>query len=347
MEAYVQSLGRFVTHTGMLMRPLFVAARQATQRVAYAEGEDERVLRAVQIALDERLVKPILIGRPAVIEARIERAGLRLQAGRDYEVVNPEDDARFRQYWEAYHRLNARDGVTPEMAKATVRRSNTTIAALMVQLGDADALLCGLVGRFDGHFAHLREVIGPRPGSHGYATMNALLLDKHTLFIADTSVNDDPHAEQLADIAAMAVEEVRRFGLEPRVAFLSHSMFGSSQRPSAKKMRAARDLFVQRMPDVPADGEMQGDAAFSPEIRHALMPGSTLSGAANVLVCPNLDAANILFNVLKMTGGHGVTVGPILLGANAPVHILTPSSTVRRIVNMTALVVAHAGAAAK
>jgi malate dehydrogenase (oxaloacetate-decarboxylating)(NADP+) len=343
VEAYVQSLGRFVSHTGMLMRPLFSAARQAPKRVVYAEGEDERVLRAVQIALDERLVKPILVGRPAVINVRIERAGLRLQAGRDFEVVNPEDDTRFRHYWETYHRLNARDGVTPDMAKATVRRSNTTIAALMVHLGDADALLCGLVGRFDGHFAHLREVVGQRPGSHGFATVNALLLDKHTLFIADTSVNDDPSAEQLADIAAMSVQEVRRFGLVPQVAFLSHSMFGSSQRPSAKKMRAARDLFVQRMPDVAADGELQGDAAFSEELREALLPDSTLKGAANVLVCPNLDAANILFNVLKMTGGHGVTIGPILLGANAPVHVLTPSSTVRRIVNMTALAVTHAG----
>jgi malate dehydrogenase (oxaloacetate-decarboxylating)(NADP+) len=341
-EAYTQSLGRFVAYTGMLMRPLFAAARQAPKRVAYAEGEDERVLRAVQIALDERLVKPVLIGRPAVIAARIERAGLRMQPGRDFEIVNPEDDARFRQYWETYHRLNARDGVTPELAKGVVRRSNTTIAALMVHLGDADAVLCGLVGRFDGHFSHLREVIGQRPGSHGFATMNALLLDKHTLFIADTSVNDDPGAEQLADIAAMAVEEVRRFGLEPRVAFLSHSMFGSSQRPSARKMRAARDLFAARMPDVTADGEMQGDAALNEEIRERLMPGSTLPGTANLLVCPNLDAANILFNVLKETGGHGVTVGPILLGANAPVHILTPSATVRRVVNMTALAVAHA-----
>ena len=345
VDAYVESLSRFVSHTGMLMRPLFSAARQAPKRVVYAEGEDERVLRAVQIALDERLVKPILVGRPAVIASRIERAGLRLEAGRDFEVVNPEDDTRFRHYWETYHRLNARDGVTPDMAKATVRRSNTTIAALMVHLGDADALLCGLVGRFDGHFAHLREVVGKRPGSHGFATVNALLLDKHTLFIADTSVNDDPTAEQLADIAALSVQEVRRFGLVPQVAFLSHSMFGSSQRPSAKKMRAARDLFVQRMPDVAADGELQGDAAFSEELREALLPDSTLKGAANVLICPNLDAANILFNVLKMTGGHGVTIGPILLGANAPVHVLTPSSTVRRIVNMTALAVAHAGCA--
>jgi malate dehydrogenase (oxaloacetate-decarboxylating)(NADP+) len=343
MDAYVHSLSRFVSHTGMLMRPLFSSARQQPKRVVYAEGEDERVLRAVQIALDEKLVKPLLIGRPAIIASRIERAGLRLQVGRDYEVINPEDDARFRQYWETYHRLNAREGVTPDMAKAAVRRSNTTIAALMVHLGDADALLCGLVGRFDGHFAHLREVIGQRPGAHGFATVNALLLDKHTLFIADTSVNDDPTAEQLADIAAMTVEEVRRFGLEPQVAFLSHSMFGSSQRPSAKKMRAARDLFVERMPDVAADGELQGDAAFSPELRQALLPDSTLTGAANVLICPNLDAANILFNVLKMTGGHGVTIGPILLGANAPVHILTPSATVRRVVNMTALAVAHAG----
>jgi len=346
IEGYVQSLGRFVSHTGMLMRPLFSAARQSPKRVVYAEGEDERVLRAVQIALDERLVKPILVGRPAVISARIERAGLRLRPGSDFEIVNPEDDTRFRHYWETYHRLNAREGVTPEMAKATVRRSNTTIAALMVHLGDADALLCGLVGRFDRHFGHLREVVRQRPGTQCFATVNALLLDKHTLFIADTSVNDDPSAEQLADIAAMAVEEVRGFGLVPQVAFLSHSMFGSSTRPSAKKMRAARDLFVERMPDVSADGELQGDAAFSPELREALLPDSTLEGAANVLICPNLDAANILFNVLKMTGGHGVTIGPILLGANAPAHVLTPSSTVRRIVNMTALAVAHASSRA-
>ena len=344
LEAYRQSLTRFITHTGMFMRPVFTAARTNPKRVAYAEGEDERVLRAVQVAMDEQLVKPILIGRPAVIAARIERAGLRLQAGRDFEVVNPEDDARFRQYWEAYHALTARDGVTPETAKAVVRRSNTTIAALMVKLGDADAMLCGLVGRFDAHLDHVKEVIGLRPGGRAVAAMNALMLDKHTLFITDTFVNDDPNAEALADIAALAVEEVKRFGLPPKVAFLSHSMFGSSKRPSALKMRAARDLFTQRMPNVQADGEMHGDAALSEDLRNVLMPGSALKGSANVLVCPNLDAANILFNVLKMTGGHGVTVGPILLGVNAPAHILTPSATVRRVVNMTALAVAHAGA---
>ena len=342
LEAYRQSLTRFVTHTGMFMRPVFAAARAEPKRVAYAEGEDERVLRAVQIALDEKLVKPILIGRPAVIAARIERAGLRLAAGRDFEVVNPEDDARFRQYWETYHHLNARNGVTPDVAKASVRRSNTIIGSLMLHLGDADAMLCGLVGRFDNHFEHVKEVIGAAPGARCYATMNALMLDKHTLFIADTFVNDDPDAEQLADIAVMAADEVRRFGIPPKVAFVSHSMYGSSKRASAVKMRAARDLFVQRRPDVPADGELQGDAAFSEELRNSILPDATLTGAANVLILPNLDAANILFNVLKITGGKGVTVGPVLLGAKSPVHILTPAATVRRVVNMTALAVADA-----
>ena len=342
MDAYRQSLMRFVSHTGMFMRPVFLAARGEPQRIVYAEGEDERVLRAVQIALEEKLVRPILIGRPAVIEARIKRAGLRLQAGRDFELINPEDDVRFRQYWETYHEIKARDGVTPEMAKSTLRRSNTTIAALLVKLGDADGMLCGLVGRFDNHLEHVSDIIGLRDGAKCFATMNGLVLDKHTLFIADTFVNDDPDAEQLSDIAAMAVEEVKRFGVPPKVAFLSHSMFGSSTRPSAKKMRAARDLFVKRMPDVEADGEMHGDAALSAEVRAQFLPKSTLSGDANVLVTPNLDAANILFNVLKMTGGQGVTVGPVLLGAAAPVHILNPSATVRRVVNMTALVVANA-----
>jgi malate dehydrogenase (oxaloacetate-decarboxylating)(NADP+) len=347
LEAYRQSLTRFVTHTGMFMRPVFQAAREAPRRIVYAEGEDERVLRAVQIALDEGLVKPILIGRPAVVAARIERAGLRLQAGRDFELTNPDDDVRFRQYWEAYHRLNAREGVTPEMAKAVVRRSNTTIGALMVQLGDADGMLCGLVGRYDGHFEHVRDVIGLRQGCSTYSALNALMLDKHTLFIADAFVNEDPTAEQLAEIAAMAAEEVRRFGVTPKIAFLSHSMYGSSKRGSALKMRKARDLFVQRMPDVEADGEMQGDAALSEEVRQHFLPDATLKGAANVLILPNLDSANILFNVLKMTGGQGVTVGPMLLGTAAPVHILTPSATVRRVVNMTALAVADAGARAR
>ncbi|WKB51759.1 NADP-dependent malic enzyme [Eleftheria terrae] len=337
LDAYRESLLKFVTHTGLFMRPVFMAARRAPQRIAFAEGEDERTLRAVQIALEEGLAKPIVIGRPGVIAQRIERAGLRLKPGVDFELTNPEDDPRFRQYWEAYHRLKGRDGVTPEMAKAAVRRSNTLIASLMVHLGDADGMLCGLVGRFEHHLDHVRDVIGRRSDVHTLAALNALVLDQYTLFIADTFVNEDPSAEELAEIATMAAESVRHFGLTPRVAFLSHSMFGSSTRPSALKMRAARDLFRARMPDVEADGEMQGDAALSEGVRQSFLPETTLTGTANVLILPNLDAANILFNVLKMTGSQGITVGPILLGTAAPVHILTPSATVRRVVNMTAL----------
>ena len=340
LDAYKQSLLKFMTHTGMFMRPVFMAARKAPTRIAYAEGEDERTLRAVQIGLEEGLVKPIVIGRPAVIAQRIERAGLRLKPGSDFELVNPEDDPRFRQYWEAYHGLKGRDGITPEMAKAAVRRSNTLIAALSVRLGHADGMLCGMVGRYEHHLEHVRDVIGQRRDTHHFAALNVLVLDKHTLFIADTFVNDDPDAATLAEIAAMAAAAVTQFGLTPKIAFVSHSMYGSSDRPSARKMRQARNLFGQRCPGIEADGEMQGDAALSDELRGNFLLEPTLSGAANVLILPNLDAANILFNVLKVTGGAGVTVGPILLGAAAPVHILTPSSTVRRLVNMTALAVA-------
>ncbi len=345
MEAYRQQLSRFVYQTGMFMRPVFAAAKSvaaSAKRVAYAEGEDERVLRAAQVAVDEGLAHPILIGRPAVIAARLAKAGLRIQLGRDVECVNPEDDPRFRQYWELYHQLMGRSGVTQETAKAAVRRSNTTIAALSVRLGDADAILCGMVGRFDVHLQHVRDIIGMKQGATSLAAMNALMLEKHALFIADTYVNEDPTAEQLARIAVMAAEEVSRFGLPPKVAFLSHSNFGSSDRPSARKMRRARELFGEMAPGVECDGELQGDAALSEVVRHAALADTTLHGEANLLVCPNLDSANILFNVLKMTAGHGVTVGPILLGAGASAHVLTPSATVRRIVNMTALAVAGA-----
>ncbi|MEY4884188.1 MAG: hypothetical protein RIS34_2042 [Pseudomonadota bacterium] len=345
MEAYRQQLSRFVYQTGMFMRPVFTAAHavpKAAKRVAYAEGEDERVLRAAQLAVDEGLAHPILIGRPAVIEARLLKAGLRIRLGTDVECVNPEDDPRFRQYWEAYHHLMGRRGVSIDAAKAAVRRSNTTIASLMLKLGDADAMLCGLVGRFDMHLGHIRDVIGVKRGASGFATLNALMLDKRTLFIADTFVNEEPDAQQLASIAVMAADEVRRFGLPPKVAFLSHSMYGSSSRKSAVKMRLAHELFCQMAPDVECDGELHGDAALSEDIRHASLMESKLLGEANVLICPNLDAANILFNVLKVTGGQGVTVGPILLGGSASAHVLTPSSTVRRVVNMTALAVASA-----
>ncbi|MCM5569537.1 NADP-dependent malic enzyme [Burkholderiaceae bacterium FT117] len=344
LDAYRDSLGRFVTHTGMFMRPVFAAAKAAPKRVAYAEGEDERVLRAVQAIVDDGLARPTLIGRPAVIAQRIERAGLRMQAGRDFELVNPEDDPRYRQYWEAYHKLMAREGVAPDVAKAVMRRSNTAIGAMMVRLGDADAMLCGLVGRYDAHLEHVEAIVGRRSDAPCLAAMNALMLDKHTLFIADTFVNEDPSAEQLAGIAMMAAEEVRRFGLPPKVAFLSHSMFGSSRRASARKMREACERFRQMAPDIEADGEMHGDAALSEEVRGRFLMESSLTGTANVLILPNLDAANILFNVLKVTGGQGVTVGPVLLGARAPVHILTPSATMRRVVNMTALAVADVSA---
>ena len=343
LEAYRQQLTRFVYQTGMFMRPVFAAAKVATaKRVAYAEGEDDRVLRAAQLAIDEGLARPILIGRPSVIEARIKKAGLRLRLGEDYEIVDPENDARFRQYWEAYHRTMGRRGISPEASKAMVRRSNTTIASLMVQLGDADAMICGLVGRFDSHLKILDQLLGAKEGGPGFATLNALTLTNHTLFIADTNVHEDPSAELLAHIAVMAAEEVRRFGLPPKVAFLSHSNFGSSDRASARKMRRARELFMELAPDVECDGEMHGDSALSEDVRRHALPETTLTGSANLLICPNLDAANILFNVLKITGGNGVTVGPILLGASRSAHVLTPSATVRRLVNMTALAVAQA-----
>ena len=340
LEAYRQSLERFVYQTGMFMRPVFTAARAEKARVIYAEGEDERVLRAVQVALDEGLCRPTLIGRPAVLQSRIQRAGLRLKLGEDVAVIDPEDDPRFRQYWEAYHARMKRNGVTPEMAKSAVRRSNTAIGALAIELGDADAMICGMVGRFDRHLEQVRDLVGLHEGARQFAAMNALMLEQMTLFITDTFVNDDPSAEELADIAAMAADEVRRFGLPPKLAFVSHSMFGSSTRPSAVKMRRAHELFAAAHPEVECDGEMHGDAALSESVRQAFLPDSKLTGAANLLVLPTLDAANILFNVLKISASHGVTVGPILLGAARPVHILTPSATVRRIVNMTALAVA-------
>ena len=347
LPASRHSLERFVYQTGMVMRPVFAAAKAAPaaqKRVAYAEGENERVLRAVQIAIDDGLAAPILIGRPAVMEQRIAKAGLRMRLGQDVQFCNPDDDPRYRQYWETYHGLMARDGVTVEAAKAAVRRSTTLIAALMVHLGDADAMLCGTLGRFDQHLEHIRDVIGVEAGAPGYATLNALMLEDRTLFVTDTYVHEDPSAELLAAIAKMAADEVGNFGVPPKVAFISHSNFGSSKRASALKMRRARDLFRELAPGIECDGEMHGDNALSAALRDSAVQGSTLTGEANLLVCPNLDAANILFNVLKITVGHGVTIGPMLLGTAAPAHVLTPSATVRRLVNMTALAVAEAAA---
>ena len=347
MEAYKETLSRFVYQTGMLMRPVINAAKalpDAQKRVAYADGEDERALRAAQMAIDDKIATPILIGRPAVIAARIAKAGLRMQLGKDVEVCNPEDDPRFRQYWEHYHQLMKRNGASPEVAKAAVRRSNTIIASLMVKLGDADAMICGLVGTYETHLERIHSIIGRQEGAHNYAALNALMTNRGTLFIADTYVNEDPSAQQLADIAWMSVQEVQRFGIPPKVAFLSHSSYGSSKRASARKMREARDLFVAAHPEIECDGELHGDAALEPNIRNAYMADSTLTDSANLLICPNLDAANILYNVLKTTTSGGVTVGPILMGAAATAYILTPAATVRRVLNMTALAVASAAA---
>ena len=347
MEAYKETLSRFVYQTGMLMRPVIMAAKalpDAQKRVAYADGEDERALRAAQMAIDDKIALPILIGRPAVIAARIAKAGLRMQLGRDVEVCNPEDDPRFRQYWEHYHQLMKRNGASIEVAKAAVRRSNTIIASLMVTLGDADAMICGLVGTYETHLERIHSIIGRQADARDYATLNALMTNRGTLFIADTYVNEDPTAQQLADIAWMSVQEVQRFGIPPKVAFLSHSSYGSSKRASAKKMRLARDLFVAAHPEIECDGELHGDAALEPNIRNAYMADSTLTDSANLLICPNLDAANILYNVLKTTTSGGVTVGPILMGAAATAYILTPAATVRRVLNMTALAVASAAA---
>ncbi|TWG33269.1 malate dehydrogenase (oxaloacetate-decarboxylating)(NADP+) [Acidovorax delafieldii] len=347
MEAYKETLSRFVYQTGMLMRPVINAAKalpNAQKRVAYADGEDERALRAAQMAIDDKIATPILIGRPAVIAARIAKAGLRMQLGKDVEVCNPEDDPRFRQYWEHYHQLMKRNGASPEVAKAAVRRSNTIIASLMVKLGDADAMICGLVGTYETHLERIHSIIGRQEGANNYAALNALMTNRGTLFIADTYVNEDPTAQQLADIAWMSVQEVQRFGIPPKVAFLSHSSYGSSKRASARKMREARDLFVAAHPEIECDGELHGDAALEPNIRNAYMADSTLTDSANLLICPNLDAANILYNVLKTTTSGGVTVGPILMGAAATAYILTPAATVRRVLNMTALAVASAAA---
>ncbi len=300
------------------------------------------MLRAVQTVVDEKLARPILIGRPEIIATRIAKAGLRLQAGVDFELCDPEDDPRFRQYWEAYHRIMGRNGVTPETAKKVLRRSNTLIATMMVKMGDADAMLCGLVGRFDRHLAHLEGVLGRKPDAQCLATVNALLLEGRTLFIADTYINEDPSAQELAHIAWMAAEEVQRFGIPPKVAFVSHSNYGSSTRKSALKVRQARDLFCAQHPHIECDGEMHGDAALDESVRGRGLLESSLHGEANILICPNLDAANILFNVLKTTVSHGTTIGPVLMGVADSAHIITPSSTVRRIVNMTALAAAKA-----
>ncbi len=340
LEAYRDSLSHYVYASGLIMRPIFSAAKAAPPtRIVYAEGEDKRVLRAVQIVVDEGLAQPILIGRSEVIERRIERYGLRIRPGVDFELVNLQSDPRYRQYHEEYFKLTERCGVSPQYAKVEMRRRATLIGSMMLHLGDADGLICGTFGSHELHLHYVNQVIGARPGVRDYYALNVLMLPKRTLFIGDTCVHYDPTAEQIAEMAWLAADKVRQFGITPKAALVSHSSFGSSNRPTAVKMRQALHLIQQYAPDLEIEGEMRGDAALSEAVRQAIFPNSRLKGEANLLLMPNLDAANISFNLLKMASGDGVTIGPILLGAARPVHILTPSATVRRLINMTALTV--------
>ena len=342
MNAYRDQLNNFVYHSGFVMKPVFAAAKQAPRRVVYCEGEDERVLRAVQVVKDEGLAEPVLIGRPEVIEHRLLRAGLRIRAGVDFEVVNPLSDPRYRDLVTDYHGLMGRQGITPEMAKQALRSDSTLIGAMLLRRGDVDAMLCGTVGRHAQHLRHIEDVIGLKPRAHCFAAMNLLLLPRHTLFICDTYVNEDPDAGLVADLTLMAAEEVRRFGVTPKVALLSHSNFGSVPSDATRKMGRALEILTARAPELEVDGEMHGDAALNEALRTRLNTSCRLKGEANLLIMPNVDAANIAFNLLKETNGDGITVGPILLGAAKPVHILTSTATVRRLVNMTALAVVDA-----
>jgi len=346
MDAYRDKLQTFVYASGTTMKPIFTLAKQAVnKRVAYAEGEEERVLRAVQVIVDEGLARPTLIGRPEVIAQRTEKFGLRLKAGVDYDVVNTENDHRFRDYWQSYHRMTERQGVTAQLAKIEMRRRLTLIGAMLLKSGEVDGMLCGTWGTTAMHLHYIDQVIGKREGTKTYACMNGLILPGRQVMLVDTHVNYDPTAEQLAEITIMAAEEMMRFGLQPKAALLSHSNFGSSNQPSAVKMRNALALLQQQAPWLEVDGEMHGDTALDGPYRKTIMPSSALTGEANLLVLPNIDAANISYNLLKTAAGGGIAIGPVLLGAAQPVHILTPSATVRRIINMTAMAVADANAA--
>ena len=345
MEAYRERLQSFVYASGTTMKPIYTAAKRGLKkRVAYSEGEEERILRAAQIVSDEGLARPTLIGRPAVIAERIEKFGLRLKAGLDYDLVNVEEDHRYRDFWQTYHRMTERKGITVQMAKIEMRRRLSLIGTMLLHKGDVDGLICGTWGTNATHLPYVDQVIGKRSGVNTFACMNGLLLPNRQVFLVDTHVNYDPTAEQLAEITVMAAHEMKRFGIHPKAALLSHSNFGTSNEPSAVKMRNTLALLQKNAPWLEVDGEMHGDIALDGEARALQMPNGTLHGDANLLVCPNIDAANISYNLLKTAAGGNIAVGPVLLGAAKPVHILTPSATVRRIVNMTALTVADANA---
>ena len=334
-EAYSESLTKYVFKSGQLMRPIYDRAAANKKRIAFAEGEETRVLHAAQTIIDDEIGIPILIGREGVVTHRIKKLGLRMQKDKDYELVNPENDPRYNDYWQTYHKLLARNGVTPAIAKQAVRTRNSVIAALMVHKGDADALICGTIGRYDRHFNYVTSILGHAPGSETYASMTVMILTKGTFFLCDPFVNADPTPEQLCDMTIMAAEEVRRFGIEPKVALLSHSDFGSMDRPSAVKMRRATELIKERAPGLQVDGEMTASAALDENIRALMLENSELKGQANLLIMPNIDAANVTFHMMKVLC-DGITVGPLLLGATQPAHILIPSVTSRGIVNAAA-----------
>jgi malate dehydrogenase (oxaloacetate-decarboxylating)(NADP+) len=345
MSAYAEKLEQFVYHSGTFMRPIFQAAKKAPdakKRIVFAEGEEERILRAVQVIVDECLAKPILVGRPEVLEQRIKKFGLRLRPNVDFEVINPNFDERYRDYWQTFLEMTKRRGVTEQYAKLEMRRRHTLIGSMAIHKGHADGMICGTYGTTQLHLHYIDQVLGKREGVNVYAAMNGVILPSRQLVLVDTHVNENPTAEQLAEITIMAAEEMRRFGLHPRAALLSHSNFGSSNSESAVKMRTALKLIQEQAPELEADGEMHGDTALDPKLLAQIMPDSPLKGDANLLVMPNIDAANIAYNLLKTASGNGVAIGPILLGCAKPVHILTASATVRRIVNMTALCVMDA-----
>lgn len=347
LEAYAEQLQQFVYHSGSFMKPMFSLARSYVRdggksRIVFTEGEDERVLRAVQVLIDEKICRPILVGRPAVLEHRIRQFGLRIRLGEDVDVTNSENDPRFKQYWTTYWEMMNRKGVTQEFARVEMRRRLTLIGAMMVKLGDADGMICGTVGTYANHLRLVDQVIGKAPGVTTYGAMNILLMSERTVAVADTHVNADPSAAEVAEITRMAAEEMRHLQIEPKVALLSSSNFGTDNPMSGSKMREALDIIREQEPGLEIDGEMHADAALDEDVRKRLLPSSTLSGSANLLICPNLDAGNIAYNLLKTCAGGNVAVGPFLLGVNAPIHILTASSTVRRIVNMAALTVVDA-----
>jgi malate dehydrogenase (oxaloacetate-decarboxylating)(NADP+) len=345
MAAYMDRLQQFVYHSGTFMKPVFAIAKKAPaakKRIVFAEGEEERVLRAVQVVIDEGLAKPILVGRPAVLEQRIQRYGLRLRPDIDFDIINPERDERYRSYWETFLSMTRRKGVTEQWAKLEMRRRHTLIGSMAIHKGDADGMICGTYGSTDLHLHYIDMILGKRPGVNTYAAMNALVLQDRQMVLVDTHVNENPTAEQIAEITIMAAEEMKRFGLHPRAALLSASNFGSSDSESAVKMRNALAIIRERAPDLEVDGEMHGDTALDARLLKSTMPDTVLKGDANLLVMPNIDAANIAYNLLKVTAGGGIAIGPVLLGCARAVHILTPSATVRRIVNMTAMAVVDA-----